>query len=136
MKTWLNWNDPVFIFGGAEDFLWNEAYRVVNEVAGGLGLWDIPRKRPIDEIKKKLPPELVEKFIDVVVNVNGLTKIYRKNTEKQYKITAEHIHNTFAAFNIPRPTVKIIANDTQTATVVKPRNKIIIKAEIINNELP
>lgn len=98
MKVWVEWNDPVYIWGGSEDFLWNEAYRIVQEVLGALGHWDY-RKKPWDEVKKKLKPELADKFLDVIVKVNGLTKTYKVEKHEKPNITIEHIEKTVREFS-------------------------------------
>lgn len=95
-KNWVNWNDATYVWKGSEDFLWNEAYRIVNDVkSAGLDWTD---KREWERVKRKISPESAEKFLDIVIKVNGLTHKYKKNVQEKPKITIEHVQKTFKHF--------------------------------------
>ena len=99
MKVYVNWNDPTFVWNGAEDFLWNEAWRIVNEVSANLGGFEIQRRRkPWDQIEERLPKDLADKFLNVVVQVNGLTQTFKKQKMDKTKITVDHIQKTLREF--------------------------------------
>lgn len=107
MQIWVNWNDPTYVWAGSEDFLWNEAYRIVNQVAAGFGGWETPGWK---EIKKKIKPDLAEKFLDIVVKVNGLTQTYKVHKQSKPEITIEHIQKTFIEFGVDSKKVTVKAD--------------------------
>ncbi len=97
MIVYVQWNDPIFIWNGPEDFLWNEAYRIVQEVIGAIGGdWYVPRKW--EDIRKRIDPELAEKFLEVVIKVNGLTKEYKRPFHQKPHVTVDQIQKTFREF--------------------------------------
>lgn len=96
MKVPVNWNDNVFTWKGPEDFIWSDAYRIVNQVIGAIGDWTVPRKWK--DIEKKLPPELSKDFLELVVKVNGLSKTFKKQRGEKPNITVDHIQKTFREF--------------------------------------
>ena len=105
MKVPVNWNDPTFTWKGPEDFIWVDAYRVVNEVIGAVGDWGVPRTW--DDIRKKIPPKLAEEFLEVVLKVNGLSKTFKKTKGEKPNITVDHIQKTFREFSDDRVKVKV-----------------------------
>lgn len=101
MKVWVQWEDSKFVWDDPmEDFLWDQAYRIVQDVMGALGDWWTPRKRK--EIEQKIPKSLADKFFDVVIDVNGLSKQYTVGKQTKPKITIEHIQKTFREFEYDR----------------------------------
>ncbi len=99
MKEYVNWNDLTYVWNGAEDFIWNEAWRIVNQVSANLGAFEFQRKRqPWDQIEERLPKDLSDKFLNVVVHVNGLKQTFKKQKIDKAKITVDHIQKTFREF--------------------------------------
>jgi uncharacterized protein (DUF2267 family) len=96
LKTPVKWNDPTFIWKGPEDITWGDAYRVVQEVVNLWSDWSLPNDW--QRAQKKLPPEIREKFIDVVIKVNGLTQAYKKPVQSKPKITIDHVQKTLRHF--------------------------------------
>jgi hypothetical protein len=96
VKIWVQWNDPIFVWAGPEDFLWNEAYRIVHEVIGAVGDWYVPRKW--DDLRKRIEPELAEKFLEVVVRVNGLKREFKRPLQSKPHVTVDQIQKTFQEF--------------------------------------
>ena len=99
METPVKWNDPQFVWNTNSDFDWDQAYWVVQAVGAALE-WSYHRNW-----KRKIEPELAQKFLEVVVKVNGLSKNYKRDVTSNPKIKAFHIQKTFSAFD--RPKVKI-----------------------------
>ena len=97
------WNDTKYIWNGDEDFIWEEANRIVQEAMGALGDWTV--LSTLEDLKKK-KPQLVEKFIDVVIKVNGLSQSFKKQKVEKPIITIDHIQKTFREFGLDRITVK------------------------------
>ena len=51
----------------------------VNQVSANLGAFEMQRRRkPWDQIEERLPKDLADKFLNVVVQVNGLTQTFKK----------------------------------------------------------
>ncbi len=97
MKVWVLWDDPQFKWADpAEDFLWDQAYRIVQDVMGALGDWWTPRKKK--QIEQEIPKRLAEKFFDVVIDVNGLKHTFKGEKPQKPKITIDHIQKTFREF--------------------------------------
>ena len=94
MKTPVNWNDSIYTWNGSENFNWDDAYRVVQEVYYGGS--DLTNHR------KKISTETLEKFVDVVIKVNGLTQTYKKQKFEKPKITIDHIQKTFREFGFDK----------------------------------
>jgi hypothetical protein len=109
MKVPVKWNDSIFVWAGPEDFIWSDAYRIVNEVIGTIGEWTLPRTW--EQTRKKLPSKLAEEFLEVIVKVNGLTHTYKKSKGEKPKITVDHIQRTFREFQNP---VKVKAEIKKT----------------------
>jgi hypothetical protein len=98
MKIPVDWDDQIFIWAGSEDFIWDDAYRVVQQVSAGLGILDLHRKRPWDEVEKRVPKDVADKFLNIVVKVNGLTRTFQRKKIDKADITVDHIQKTFRAF--------------------------------------
>ncbi len=112
MKVWVKWEDSIFVFAGPEDFLWDQAYRLVNDnVGGGGGLWDISKKR--------------KKDVNLQIFINGSTKIYKMNIDKHEKI----LINDVRINEVSRPSIKLI-NASKPINNSIENDKIVIKVEI------
>ena len=103
MKVPVDWNDAKYIWNGDEDFIWEDAYRIVQEVLGSPGDWTVLSS--LEDLKKK-KPQLAEKFIDVVIKVNGLSQSFKKQRGEKPVITIDHVQKTFREFGLDRITVK------------------------------
>ena len=95
-KTPVDWNDPIYVWGSAENFIWSDAYRVVSDAYAGADDWYYSKKKK--DLDKNLSIEQKQNFYNIVVKVNGLTKSFKNHKSEKIKITADHIHNTFREF--------------------------------------
>ena len=104
MRIPVDWNDPIFIWRGSEDFIWSDAYRIVNEVINAGG-W--PPAKKWEDLERKLPKKLAEEFLELVVKVNGLSKTFKKQKGEKAQITIDHIQRTIREFSDEKVKVKV-----------------------------
>ena len=105
MNTPINWNDPTYIWNGIENYNWDNAYRTVQEFITVSG-WE---EQPLswEKTRHKIPNDLAEKFLDVVIQVNGLSKNYKKTIAEKPIITIEHIQKTISKYKYSNVKVKV-----------------------------
>lgn len=122
-KKYLPWNWPGISWSD-NPYIWSQVFILIEQFAGavaGGGAFKAPKRGPVwrsieKTLKKKgYSDEEATRFLEVVVEVNGLKKKeIREVDDMKKEITVDHIKNTLS---IVMPTVKVISVD------VKKRNK-------------
>jgi hypothetical protein len=86
--TWVNWNDPIFIWKGPEDFIWSQAKRPVKAgLPGGDFFWGLPRE-------DRAPKKRVDPTFNLTVRVNGLTHHYKGTKQTKPRITVDQVQKS------------------------------------------
>ena len=101
-KYYLPWNDDrdsLRWSGGDVEWVWKDVYVLIG-VASAVDMGGyLPEDHSWDWLEKKLDKEVLDDLERIVIRVNGLEKIKKKN--EPIKITVDHIRKTFNQYGIP-----------------------------------
>jgi hypothetical protein len=101
-KYYLPWSDDrdsLVWSGGEIDWVWKDVF-VLIDVAASVNMGGyLPDDHTWDWLEKKLDKKTLKEFERIVIKVNGLEKIKKKN--EPIKITVAHIKKTFDSAGIP-----------------------------------
>lgn len=104
MNQFITWDDNSYIWNGDQNYTWDNASIIVNNVQASLEDWYIPRTW--EATKKKLQPSIAKEFLEVIIRVNGITQTYKREKEEKPNITIENIQKTFKHFSSNKVSVK------------------------------
>ncbi len=102
-KIYFQWNNDSLVWNTA-DYTWIDCFIVTKIILSLGGEIFLPAFKPWEKLekelhKKKITKEESQKFLEVLVKVNGLGKSEIRELEHIKKtITIRHIRNTFAEF--------------------------------------
>lgn len=89
MKRFLIWEE-LTITWETVPYLWEDV-AVLVEAFELLGSGRIPEEDPWKEIKRKLPPKLAKKFLDIIVRVNGEVFKETREIEEEKEMTVKNV---------------------------------------------
>ena len=113
-KIWLKWDQNTIIWDQTQ-YYWDQVFilgKVTEALGSGSGGVLVDRDRPWQEVEKKLKKkgltdEEREKFLKIVIEINGLVLSQTKTLDSIKKeITVEHIRKTLAGLT---PSVQVVA---------------------------
>ena len=101
-KYYLDWKEYAYTWTD-KDWKWIDVYVLIEEAIGGGipgGIFELDALDPWDSMQKKLREKKIEeekisKIFEVIVSIKGENKRYKKNKEKEVKITIGDIQKTF-----------------------------------------
>jgi hypothetical protein len=101
-KIYIDWNDDEYTWDNIPYF-WEDAARVVQDAVtqlggGGGGSLVLPKEQPWREVEKKLDPVTAKKFFEVIVEVKGVDKKYKREKPDPMTLTVKDIQKTINHF--------------------------------------
>jgi hypothetical protein len=101
-KYYLPWSDDrdsLVWSGGDVEWVWKDVYVLIGVASAVDQSGYLPEDHTWDWLEKKLDRKILDDFERIVIRVNGLEKVKKK--DPKIKITVDHIRNTFDKAGIP-----------------------------------